>query len=137
MTTSARWKRTLYLLLGVLALGLAYVGAVMPGIPTLPFVLLAAACFMRSSPHMHKWLLQHRWFGRMATDFHERRGSPMRFSLVVLIPSWVSVIVAMYVAPDLVHRLVILAIAILGSIALIRFAKQYFKHPESIAEDPR
>lgn len=137
MMNPLRWQRTIFRFLGLVALGLAYVGLVMPGVPTLPFVLLATVCFMRSSPKLHWWLLQHRWFGRMATDFHERRGNPIRFSTIILLPSWISVGVAIYFTPGTYHRLGILFLAIIGSVALVRFAKQYFQHPKSVVENPR
>ncbi len=57
--------RWLFTALGLLALGLAGIGVVVPVLPTTPFVLLAAACFARSSPRFHRWLLRSRAFGPM------------------------------------------------------------------------
>lgn len=57
--------RWLFTALGFLALGLAGIGVVLPVLPTTPFVLLAAACFARSSPRFHRWLLSSRAFGPM------------------------------------------------------------------------
>lgn len=55
--------RTLYAALGLFALGLAALGAVLPLLPTTPFILLAAYCFARSSKRLHDWLLAHAYFG--------------------------------------------------------------------------
>ncbi|HET9426998.1 MAG TPA: YbaN family protein [Allosphingosinicella sp.] len=52
-----------YLIVGMLALLLAGVGAFVPLLPTVPFVILAAFCFARSSPRLEAWLLTHRTFG--------------------------------------------------------------------------
>jgi uncharacterized membrane protein YbaN (DUF454 family) len=57
--------RWLFTALGFLFVGLAGIGVVMPVLPTTPFVLLAAACFARSSPRFHRWLLRSRAFGPM------------------------------------------------------------------------
>lgn len=48
---------------GVVSVGLAILGAVLPLLPTTPFLLLAAACFARSSPDFHRKLLENRYFG--------------------------------------------------------------------------
>jgi uncharacterized membrane protein YbaN (DUF454 family) len=47
------------------------VGAVLPLLPTVPFLLLAAFCFARSSPRVHKWLIEHPTFGPPIADWHE------------------------------------------------------------------
>lgn len=52
-----------YLLGGLLSLLLGAVGAFVPLLPTVPFVILAAFCFARSSPRLEQWLVGHRHFG--------------------------------------------------------------------------
>ena len=64
--------RFLYAALGILSLGLALIGVVLPLLPTVPFLLLAAFCFARSSERLHFWLLTHRSFGPMIMDWNER-----------------------------------------------------------------
>ncbi len=66
--------RVVYQVLGWSSVGLAVVGAVTPGIPTAPFVVLAGYFFIRSSPEAHQWLRQSRWFGPILRDWEEHRG---------------------------------------------------------------
>jgi uncharacterized membrane protein YbaN (DUF454 family) len=66
--------RSLYHVLGWSSVGLAVVGAVTPGIPTAPFVIVAGYFFIRSSPRAHDWLLRSRWFGSFLRDWEEHRG---------------------------------------------------------------
>lgn len=59
------------------ALGLGVLGVALPGLPTVPFILLASWCAMRGSPRLHGWLLAHPRFGPMIADW-ERDGSVSR-----------------------------------------------------------
>ena len=61
--------RYLWLLLGLAALGCGAVGAVLPLLPTTPFLLVAAYAFARSSPRLHAWLLSHPRFGPLITNW--------------------------------------------------------------------
>jgi uncharacterized membrane protein YbaN (DUF454 family) len=69
-----RTGRLVYTTLGWSSVGMAVVGAITPGIPTTPFVILAGYFFIRSSPEAHEWLRQSRWFGPLLRDWEEHRG---------------------------------------------------------------
>jgi uncharacterized protein len=66
--------RVVYQAMGWGSVGMAVVGAIMPGIPTAPFVILAGYFFIRSSPEAHRWLRESRWFGPFLRDWEEHRG---------------------------------------------------------------
>lgn len=53
--------------------GLATLGAILPGLPTTPFVLVAAACFAKSSPKLDNWLRNNRVFGPLIKDWQQHR----------------------------------------------------------------
>jgi uncharacterized membrane protein YbaN (DUF454 family) len=72
MVTGFRAK--VYKAMGWASVGMAIVGAIMPGIPTAPFVILASYFFIRSSPAARRWLLNSRWFGQILRDWEQQRG---------------------------------------------------------------
>lgn len=73
-----QWCRAIWVCGGVVALILAALGVVVPGLPTTPFVLLAATCFAKGSPRLHQWLLTHRYCGPMVRDWEQNRSLPLR-----------------------------------------------------------
>jgi len=65
--------RILWTIGGLLAVGLGMIGAVLPLVPTVPFLLLAAFCFARGSDRLHDWLMQHPKLGPPIRDWREHR----------------------------------------------------------------
>jgi uncharacterized membrane protein YbaN (DUF454 family) len=75
-------RRLMYFGLGWLFFGLGVLGAVLPVLPTTPFMLLAAWGFSRSSRKFERWLLQHPWFGPGIVRFRAHRVVPARVKWV-------------------------------------------------------
>ena len=70
--------RLLYRVGGFLALGLGVIGAVLPIMPTVPFLLVAVYCFARSSPDLERRILDHPHWGPQIRDWQERRAISRR-----------------------------------------------------------
>ncbi|MBU0946484.1 MAG: YbaN family protein [Proteobacteria bacterium] len=70
---------------GLLCVSLASIGVFLPGLPTTPFLLLAAACFTRSSPRLHKKLLDNKVFGGLIRNWEENRTVPRKAKIIGLL----------------------------------------------------
>lgn len=94
-----RWRQWLWLLAGWLSLGLAVVGVVTPLLPTVPLVLLAAACFSRGSARWEAWLLAHPRFGPMVLQWRTERAVPRRAKWLATLTMAASCALAVWRAP--------------------------------------
>ena len=71
-------KKYLYMALGFVCLGMAYVGVVVPGIPFSIFLVIAAWAFAKSSKRMHDWLYNHKYFGPFLTNWTQKKVFPTK-----------------------------------------------------------
>lgn len=89
-TGVARW---LYLALGFAFVGLGAIGAVLPGMPTTVFLILATWAFARSSPRFHDWLYHHPRFGPTLQRWHEHRVIPRNVKIIAISAMTVSFVI--------------------------------------------
>ncbi len=63
----------LFVILGWLFVVLGCIGVILPILPTTPFLIVALACFSKSSPRFHQMLLNNRWFGQVLQEWEEKK----------------------------------------------------------------
>lgn len=80
----SRFARGIFLVLGFAFVVLGFIGAFLPVLPTTPFLILAAACFARSSTRFESWLLNHPRFGPLLKDWRARGAIPRKAKLAAL-----------------------------------------------------
>ncbi|MDZ4197704.1 MAG: YbaN family protein [Kiritimatiellia bacterium] len=86
-----RIKQMALMVCGSLSLALGVVGLFLPVLPTTPFLLLAAACYARSSKRFYDALLTNRWCGEYIRNYREGRGIPRRVKGFTLLLLWLTI----------------------------------------------
>jgi len=121
-------------IVGGLSLLLGFLGIFLPVLPTTPFVLLASACFMRSSPRFNQWLVAHKTFGPIIENWHQHRAVTRKVKLRGAIAMVASFSFSIYIVPHfwlkimLVVMLVVLLSWFIRLPVIERLAEQEENH---------
>lgn len=99
--------------LGWLSVALGVIGIFLPVLPTTPFLLLAAACFARSSPRFHAWLIGHPRLGPWIRDYLGGQGIPLKGKVYAIALMWTSIGLSCYLVPLFWARVFMLTSAVL------------------------
>ncbi len=114
----------LLIVVGCCSLAVGIVGIFLPLLPTVPLLLLAAACFARSSDKFHKWLINHAQLGPMISPFLENRGLPAHAKVKAVLLLWTSLLISIFFfIPLLWVDLLVCGIGVAVSIYLIRLPR--------------
>lgn len=106
---------------GIICVGLGAVGLILPLVPTVPFLLLAAVCFARSSERLHNWLITHPQLGPPIMDW-QQRGAIRRRAKVIATVSIVMVF-AISVAFELRPMILIVQAAVLTIVLIFIWSR--------------
>lgn len=105
---------------GMLCTALALIGVVIRGLPTTPFLLLAAGCFSKSSDRMNRWIHEHPHLGPFLRDLREGRGMSLRLKAVTLLMAWVLLGgLAVFLTRSVHLRVFLLALAATKTVLLV------------------
>jgi uncharacterized membrane protein YbaN (DUF454 family) len=77
-------KNWLWKISGFILLGIGYLGIITPGLPFSPFIVGSAICFSKSSPAMHKWLYNHKFFGPFLSNWVNNKVFPTKMKYMML-----------------------------------------------------
>ena len=117
-------SRLLWLALGFLFAAIGTVGIVVPGLPTTPLMILAAACFAKSSQRFYDWVINNRMFGQHVKNYREGNGIPKKSKPMILGIMWIFITFAVLIgipdsAPD-ISRYATIVLGIIGTIFILR-----------------
>ena len=112
--------RSALLVIGWLAVLLGVIGIFLPVLPTTPFLLLAAACFVRSSRRFYDWLVMHPRLGPWFRDYLEGNGIPLKAKIYAIATMWLSIGVSCWLVPFIWARAGMLVSATLVTLYILR-----------------
>jgi len=101
------WKAT-----GVFCVGLAILGAILPILPTTVFLIMATACFAKSSPRMQRKLLNNKTFGPLIHEWQQHRSIPRKAKRVALLMIILSVVWSSYLLQNIMLTLLVVLLVI-------------------------
>jgi len=97
-------RRYLLIVAGVASVCAGTAGLFIPLLPATPFLLLALFCFGRSSPQLHRWLMNHRIFGPHLTNYLKHRAVLLSIKVLSIAFLWCSLAVSMILINNLYAR---------------------------------
>jgi uncharacterized membrane protein YbaN (DUF454 family) len=105
--------KTVYIILGSVSLGLGIAGAFLPVLPTTPFLLLTAALYLKGSPRLYEWLINHKYLGPYIRNYRDNRAIPLRAKIVSVVLLWATILLSAFLT---IHvwwlRIVLICLAI-------------------------
>lgn len=105
--------RTFYMGIGSVFVGAGVIGIFVPLWPTTIFLILAAACYGRSSPRAYRWLTTNRLFGSYLRNYQEHKGATLRAKIISITSLWLGIGSTIVFVPTPVWvNLILLGIAI-------------------------
>ena len=113
-------KKALLVAAGSLCLVLAVLGVFLPLLPTTPFLLLASACYVRSSERLHGWLMGNRLLGGYIRNFKERRGVTARAKVMTIVLLWLPLLYSVYRLDLFWVELLLVVMGLVWTVLIIR-----------------
>lgn len=117
----AAFVRYALIIIGLTSTAMAVAGIFLPVLPTVPLLLLAAACFSRSSERFHQWLLGHPSLGPMIMSYLDGQGIPLRAKIIAITALWLSITVSTLLLISLLWvKILLIAVGLCVTIYLLR-----------------
>lgn len=121
-SSSNKIVRAVFFGAGTVSLAIGAIGIVLPVLPTTPLLLLAFACYCRSSKRMTRWILTNKYFGNYIRRYIEGKGIPMKTKIIALAFLWATITFSAFfmVQNWLLVQLILFVVAIGVTIHLIK-----------------
>ena len=119
-TYRSNFIKWILIIVGSIFTGLGIIGIFLPLIPTTPFLLLAAACYIRSSEKHYKQIMNNKWLGKYLKNYLEGRGISIKSKILSISILWITIGYSAFIVVDaILIKIILLLIAIGVTIHLI------------------
>jgi hypothetical protein len=120
-------KKAFWFTLGIIFIGIAYIGIITPGIPWSTPTVCAAFCFSKSSDRMHNWIMNHKLFGPFLRNWSEKRVFPTKGKWAMVLTMDVSLIIIYITTQNVWYTLGM-------GLVMLLVALWAFRYPSSVEE---
>lgn len=111
---SEKLKRGLLIIAGTISLIIGTIGIVIPILPTTPFLLIAAACYLRGSEKLHNWMLNNRVIGEFIKNYKEGKRISIKHKIYTITLLWLTIMIStLFVVSQLYLRIILITIALI------------------------
>ena len=118
---SKKVKRLLFTILGTLFLGIGCIGLILPILPTTPFLILAAACYVRGSDRIYRWMMRNRLFGEFIKNYMEGKGIKAKQKGITLVFLWIMILLTtVYMIDNDLLRITLFSIALAVTVHILK-----------------
>jgi len=120
--------KVLYIVLGSICICLGILGIVVPGLPTTPFMLLAAWFYFRSSKRLYNKLIKHKLFGKYIRRYEKDKAISLRTKIYSISLMWIMISLStIFLISENYIRLIVISVGIVGTIVMGFVIKTYKK----------
>ncbi len=112
--------KMLLIFIGWLSVVLGVIGIFLPIMPTTPFLLLAAACFVRTSPKFYQWLVGHPRLGKYLVYYLEGKGIPLKAKIYTIALITISMSITTYIVPVTAVKILLPLVGVLVALYIVR-----------------
>jgi len=113
-------KKYLFIILGSVSVILGVIGFFLPLIPTTPFILFAAYCYLRSSKKLYNKLINNKYLGIYIKNYMENKGIPLKFKIYSISLLWISIIISSIIINKNLVSFILIFIAIFVTLHIIK-----------------
>lgn len=126
--------RILFVISGSISLTIGIIGIFVPLLPTTVFLLISAYCYVRSSPKLYNWLINHKYLGTYISNYRRYKAMPKKAKISAISLLWITIIISGIIVDVFWIRIVLLVVAISITAYILSIKTLTDEHIQKIKE---